>query len=194
MRRPALSLVALVVIVVIVAACSSAPKSPGVAGAGPPNTTNATPASGPRSSRALAQMMSYARCIRSHGVSDFPDPTPNPGGPGGSFGWSGHGNNDDLDPNNPRYEAANKACQALLPDGGQVPPISAKQLAAEVQMAVCMRSRGVPNFPDPDNTDGAFVLSNVNRGSPQYRAGFATCVSLTGFKGPMRVDISHQGP
>jgi hypothetical protein len=73
---------------------------------------------------------------------DFPDPTPNPGGPGGSFSWSGH---------------------------------------------------GVPGFPDPDNADGAFDLGNLNRSSPQYQSAFATCVSLTGFKGPMRVDISHQG-
>jgi hypothetical protein len=193
MRRPAISLVALVALVAIGAACSSTPKSPGVPGARSPSATNAASATGPQSSGALAEMMSYSRCMRSHGILDFPDPTPNPGGPGGSFGWSGAGVNDDLDPSNPRYQAANKACQPLLPDGGQVPPIAAKQLAEEVQMAVCMRSHGVPSFPDPDNTDGAFVLSNINRSSPQYRAGFATCVSLTGFKGPMRVDISHDG-
>jgi hypothetical protein len=136
----------------------------------------------------------YSRCMRSHGILDFPDPTPNPGGPGGSFGWSGTGVNHDLDPSNPRYQAADKDCQALLPDGGQLPPISAKQLAAAVRMAACMRSHGVPDFPGPDDTDGAFHLGNVNRTSAQYRSAFATCVSLTGFKGPMRVDISHRGP
>jgi hypothetical protein len=66
--------------------------------------------------------------MRSHGILDFPDPSPNPGGPGGSFGWSGTGVNHDLDPSNPRYQAADKDCQALLPDGGQLPPISTKQL------------------------------------------------------------------
>jgi hypothetical protein len=82
----------------------------------------------------------------------------------------------------------------LLPDGGQIPAPSAKLLAEELRMAACMRSHGVPNFPDPDNADGTFDLSNVNRSSPQYQTAFTSCVSLTGFKGPMRVGISHQGP
>jgi hypothetical protein len=56
-----------------------------------------------------------------------------------------------------------------------------------------MRSHGVANFPDPDGS-GAFDLGSVNRDAPQYQAAFNSCVSLTGFKGPMRVDISHQGP
>jgi len=47
----------------------------------------------------------YARCMRAHGISDFPDPNSQgqlqiKAQPGG-----------DLDPNNPRYQAANKACQ-----------------------------------------------------------------------------------
>jgi hypothetical protein len=193
MRRPTVPLVTLVIFVVMVGACSSAPKSPGVAGQGSTNT-NRAPANGPQSSRALAEMTSYSRCMRSHGISDFPDPTPNPGGPGGSFSWSGHGENDDLDPNNPRYQAANKACQQLLPDGGQVPAPSAQLLAEEVRLAACMRDHGVASFPDPDNANGAFDLGGIDRTTPKYQAAFATCQSATGFKGPMRVDISHQGP
>jgi hypothetical protein len=47
----------------------------------------------------------YARCMRAHGISDFPDPNSQgqlkiQGTPGG-----------DLDPNNPQFQAANKACQ-----------------------------------------------------------------------------------
>jgi hypothetical protein len=167
---------------------------PGVAGEGSPNSTNAASTGGPQSSGALAEMMAYSKCMRSHGILDFPDPTPNPGGPGGSFSQSGNGQNDDLDHSNPRYQTANKACQRLLPDGGQIPAPSAKLLAEEVRMAACMRSHSVPNFPDPDNADGTFDLGNVNRSSPQYQAAFTSCVSLTGFKGPMRVGISHQGP
>ena len=61
-------------------------------------------------------------------------------------------------------------------------------------MAACIRGHGVPNFPDPDNANGAFDLSGVDRSAPQYQAALASCQSVTGFKGPMRVDISHQGP
>jgi hypothetical protein len=131
-------------------------------------------------------MMSYAHCMRSHGILAFPDPTPNPGGPGGSFSWSGGGKDGDLEPNDPRYQAANKTCQTLLPDGGQIPTASAKQLAADVAMAACLRSHGVPNFPDP-NGQGAFDLSDVDRSTPQFQKAFNTCISITGFKGPMGV-------
>jgi hypothetical protein len=196
LRRPrgsAAPLVTLIAFAVIAAACSSSPKSPGVVGEGSPNSTPAAASGGPQSPGALAEMMAYSRCMRGHGIVDFPDPTPNPGGPGGSFSWSGTGKNDDLDPNNARYQAANKACEPLLPDGGQVRAPSAKLLAEEVRMAACMRSRGVPNFPDPDG-QGAFELGDVNRSTAQYRAAFTNCQSLTGFKGPMRVGISHQGP
>jgi len=191
MRRPT---VPLVIFVVVVAACSSTPKSPRVAGAGTPNTANATSPNGPQSAKALAEMTAYSRCMRSHDISDFPDPTPNPGGPGGSFSWSGHGENDDLDPNNPRYQAANKACQQLLPDGGQLPAPSGQLLAEEVRLAACMRDHGVLSFPDPDNANGAFDLGGIDRSTPKYQAAFASCQSATGFTGPMRVDISHRGP
>jgi hypothetical protein len=60
---------------------------------------------------ARAQALRYARCMRAHGISDFPDPNsqggiavqPKPGG--------------DLDPNNPQFQAADKACKSLMPGG-----------------------------------------------------------------------------
>jgi hypothetical protein len=62
---------------------------------------------------ARAQALKYSRCMRAHGISDFPDPDshggialkPSPGG--------------DLDPNNPLYQAADKACQHYQPGGGK---------------------------------------------------------------------------
>ena len=193
MRRPTAPVLALVALVMLAAACSSTPKSPAVAGEGSPKSSNAASQGGPQSSGALGEMMAYSKCMRSHGISDFPDPTPNPGGAGGSFSWSGSGKNDDLNPDNSRYQAANKACQTLLPDGGQVPAPSGQLLAEEVRLAACMRGHGVPSFPDPDSANGAFDLGGIDRSSPKYQAAFATCQSVSGFKGPTRVDISYQG-
>jgi hypothetical protein len=61
---------------------------------------------------ARAQALKFSRCMRAHGISDFPDPNsqggiaiqPKPGG--------------DLEPNNPRFQAANNACQHDLPGQG----------------------------------------------------------------------------
>ena len=57
------------------------------------------------------KMLKYSQCMRDHGIKDFPDPNPQGGlmisaAPGG-----------DLDPNSPQFQAAQKACQSLMPGG-----------------------------------------------------------------------------
>jgi len=54
-----------------------------------------------------AQFLKYARCMRAHGVSNFADPT--------SSGLSLSG----IDPNSPRFQAAQNVCRSLLPNRGQ---------------------------------------------------------------------------
>jgi hypothetical protein len=90
----------------------------------------------------------YSACMRNHGVTNFPDPqvTNNDGeqairiqavGPKGS----------------PRFNAAQKACQGILPPSGNGPQESAQQRhtrrADALSFARCMRSHGVTAFPDP---------------------------------------------
>jgi len=61
---------------------------------------------------ARAQALKYSRCMRAHAISDFPDPnaqggialSPKPRG--------------GLDPHNPRFQAANQACQHYQPGKG----------------------------------------------------------------------------
>jgi hypothetical protein len=191
-RRVMAATAALMGLVLMAGACSGGPKSPSVAGGGPTSTANRASSGGPRAAGALAGMMAYSRCMRTHGIPDFPDPTPNPGGPGGSIQVNG-GPGSDLNPHNPGYEAANAACQSLLPNGGTVTAPSASRLASEVKLAACMRTHGFPTFPDP-NGQGAFVLDNFDMSSPRTQSAFKTCDSLTKFKGPMAVAISNQGP
>jgi hypothetical protein len=61
---------------------------------------------------ARAQALKYSRCIRAHGISDFPDPNAQ-GGIALSPKLGGG-----LDPHNPRFQAANKACQHYQPGKG----------------------------------------------------------------------------
>jgi hypothetical protein len=58
-----------------------------------------------------ARALRYSQCMRGHGILDFPDPN----GQGGIAIRVHPGS--DLDPSNPRYQAANSACQRLLPGG-----------------------------------------------------------------------------
>jgi hypothetical protein len=57
------------------------------------------------------QALRFAKCMRDHGISDFPDPEAN-----GEIGIQIEPGTD-LDPNNPQFKAAAHACQSLLPAG-----------------------------------------------------------------------------
>jgi hypothetical protein len=131
----------------------------------------------------LAQLDAYSKCMRSHGIKDFPDPVPNPGGQGGSIDVTG-GPGSDLDRNDARFQAADQACKSLLPQP-KVP--AATRISAGVKLAACMRAHGFPSFPDP-NSDGAFNFSGIDRTTSQFQSAIQTCRSATGYpQGPMPV-------
>ena len=154
------ALAALLALAVLAAGCGGS-KSPSGAGSG--------------SSSVLAKFEAYATCMRGHGIPDFPDPTTSPGG-GVSFQING-GPGSDLDHNNPRFIAADKACRDSLPGAGQAPaPLSAQRIAAEVSWARCMRSHGLPGFPDP-NSQGAFDSSKFDETSPAFQTASNACKS-----------------
>jgi hypothetical protein len=124
----------------------------------------------------MAQFVDYATCMRSHGIQDFPDPVTSPGG-GVAFQIDG-GPGSDLNRNNPTFKAAEQACQSLLPGAGRVPgPVSPQKLAAEVSWARCMRSHGLPNFPDPD-AQGVFDSAGFDENSPAFQTASNACRSL----------------
>ncbi|HEY2200740.1 MAG TPA: hypothetical protein VGH56_02545 [Solirubrobacteraceae bacterium] len=130
------------------------------------------------SSRTLfAQFLAYSRCMRSQGVSTFPDPTTS-GGIGIVLPHS-------MNLGAPTYKAANRACQSLAPAAHPATTtVSAQKLAAEVRAARCMRARGDPAFPDP-NSQGTFDPSTFNKGSPAFRVASTACKSLIAAIGPL---------
>jgi hypothetical protein len=135
---------------------------------------------GPSSSTAssggpLATALAYTRCMRGHGIHDFPDPTTPPGG-GVTFQSNG-GAGSDLNQNNPTFQAASQACRTLSPGGHQAPTAPTRQIAEEVKWARCRRSHGVPGFPDP-NGNGAIDSAKLNPTSPAFQKASAACKSL----------------
>jgi hypothetical protein len=157
----------LVALLCLVTACSSGGSGPGVASAsGGSSSANAQRNQG-------KSVLAYARCMRSHGVKDYPDPN----GQGELQLNAGPGS--DLDPNNPRYKAADAACKALLPPA-QAPPAGFK--AANLKYAKCMRTHGVSDFPDP-KADGTLQIqaepgSDLDPNNPQYKAANEACRHL----------------
>jgi len=131
----------------------------------------------------------FADCMRSHGVSDFPDPSTSPR----QF-------KETLNPttaHSPAFAPALSACHHLLPGGGpssQNPPPSHAQVLAEVAFARCLRGHGFPNFPDPSSTGQLTheMLANagINIHQPAVVQAADACVGVTnGFV--TRADIAR---
>jgi hypothetical protein len=91
--------------------------------------------------------------MRSDGVSNFPDPN-------SSGVWAK--SQVELAAGNPRFQAATHACGHLLPNGGPgVSPSPAVVQQIQIDMAKfarCMRSHGVPKWPDPTLDRGRAVF------------------------------------
>jgi hypothetical protein len=62
----------------------------------------------------LAAALRFVACMRTHGIASFPDPTTSGGGVGFNIDPRVTG----LDPRSQTFQAAQKACQPLLPGGG----------------------------------------------------------------------------
>jgi hypothetical protein len=154
-------------------------------GSSRPDTGGATTSQG-NSAADQAKALAFARCMRSHGVSNFPDP----GGSGGGLrlqvqktpnSTSVNG----VEVNGPAFQSAMTACRSYLPNGGH--PTAAQTAKARTQalaMSRCMRSHGVPNFPDPQFRSGGIGIqlngNGVNPNSPAFQAVQKACGSIFG--------------
>lgn len=116
------------------------------------------------------QALAYAQCMRSHGVSNFPDPNSQ-----GAFAQ--------LPPaSSPQYQTANKACGHLLPAQPQSSAQRRQDVSKALRFSACMRTHGVPNFPDPlvagGGTAVGFRVGHLDQSSPQFQAAEQACRSL----------------
>ena len=116
--------------------------------------------------------------MRDHGVADFPDPQLNDG-------RMRIPKLDSIDPRSATYQAAENACQSVRPTP---PPEARQQMSPQdqakwLQFSACIRSHGVPNWPDPDFTNGGpkpnFDVSGAGvTQSPTVDAAMETCRPL----------------
>ena len=170
MRRIRMGLVLglLLALALAVAACGGGGKSnTGVASLGGDKATGTTRAGGGGNDRQMA--LHYARCMRQHGI-DMPDP---------KFDAQGHmalQNPPGVGPDDPKFKAANQACQQYLPNGGEPEKPNPQEQQQMVQFARCMRQHGI-NMPDPKPGGGIDVNGDagVNPDSPKFKAAEQAC-------------------
>jgi hypothetical protein len=117
--------------------------------------------------------VAFAACVRSHGVPNWPDPSSS-----GVFDKSKL-SSQQLGASTSRVQAAQRACQHLLPNSGSGPsPAQMQQVKAQaLRFSRCVRSDGVPNFPDPAS-DGRIpdpASVGIDQGSPKFEAANQAC-------------------
>ena len=138
-------------------------------------STSTTRSGRPRRGSTHDQALAYARCIRSHGVSLWPDPESS-----GAFDKSKLTPHQ-LGVSTSQIGTAEKACRSL------VPTYSATQqshvLVQALRFSRCMRAHGAANFPDPES-NGAIVIPHAMESSPAYLAALQFCVHKYGVPPP----------
>jgi hypothetical protein len=128
--------------------------------------------------------LSFSACMRSNGITNFPDP-----GPGGGIQISaGSG----INPFSPAFKAAQAKCKKLLPGGGPPSgPPSAQAMKQALETSECMRAHGVSGFPDPttkqpsspagysaiEDRSGVVIAipDTINPTSPAYQHAASIC-------------------
>lgn len=158
---------AIISLALLAAACGSSPSSPS-ANQGSNNSPEQAP-------------FKYARCMRDHGVPNFPDPqvTTTPGGGGGSVSQAVPAGA----ANSPKFKAAEKACASLQPAANGGPGPHGPSTAVLLAFARCLRSHGISSFPDP-SAQGRLTIQMIDSAGVDLHApGFFTaakaCVGVT---------------
>jgi hypothetical protein len=158
LRRAGLAAAVLALIGLLATACGGGSSPASASGGG-----------GGGGSPPMQAQLAYARCMRAHGVPDFPDPDSNGGGFQGV-------------PTGSQVTAADHVCHHLLNVGAQLSPSQWQHALGQlVKYARCMRAHGVPNFPDPHTDNGGTGVTfggDIARNSPQYQAANKACQHL----------------
>jgi hypothetical protein len=157
-------------VALLTAACGGSPPS-AAAGSSSAAAGGSSTSTSPTSSADAAgnQLLAFAQCMRSHGVTDYPDSGDVTAAPGS-----------DLDPSNPTYQTARQACEYLHPTIHQNHSQAAQSLATGLNFSKCMRKHGITNYPDPGPHSGpnggyGINLSGIDTNSPQFQAAQQTC-------------------
>jgi hypothetical protein len=118
--------------------------------------------------------LAFARCMRAHGLPNWPDPTS-----GGEFDKS---KLRQLGYSVSQVRAVEDGpCNHLLAAPAQGPPITPADRSDYLKAAACMRSHGFSDFPDPTFRSGGVqtnIPSSTNQDSSQFKSAAATCTKL----------------
>jgi hypothetical protein len=144
--RPLAALAMVTLTSLISAGCGSgAPSETGTT-----SSTSTTASTGTnKSATGQDKAVKFAECIRSNGVSDFPDPDAK-----GEFNYG-------VSVSPAVWQKAVNTCKDLQPPGSLSAKRSPKQQTASLRFARCIRANGVKDFPDPANGEPVIDTTHI---------------------------------
>jgi hypothetical protein len=168
-----LALVGAIAVVAIAAGC----------GGSAPSSASSSAAAAEAQGGPGAAAFRFSACMRSHGVSNFPDPKVKTSANGTSVGI---GINPSIS-GQPAFKTAQAACGHILPTGGNGaggnPAQQRARTEALLAFARCLRAHGFPNFPDPDATgqlsEQMIRKAGINFQTPALLTAGRSCAAVT---------------
>ena len=159
-----------------IAACGSSAPAGSTAASRTTSPAGASASTG-SSSISKGSTLGFSNCMRANGVPNFPDLS--------DKGMLIQGNGETLSVNGvslnaPAFRTARAQCQKYLPTAPASATQTARQSERGLEFAKCMRSHGVPNFPDPrvissQGGNQQVYLHGVNTQSPAFEAAAKSC-------------------
>jgi len=191
--RPTPLLAAVFASAILVTGCGGSSPSPigatAVSTTSSPSTVAGASGAGSGSTAAGAHVpgpLAFSKCMRANGVPNFPDL--------GNNGIRIEGSGQTLSVNGisvsaPAFMAARQTCEKYKPHTSGTPTAvqAAQQHEEGLKFARCMRSHGVPNFPDPKVVSShggnqTVYLPGINPHAPAFQTAAKACSG--GPKGP----------
>ena len=149
-------------LLLLASACGGSPGSQ-VAQLGTTSRPSATSSQG---------MLAFSRCVRQHGVANYPDPDS-----------SGHlpASGKQIARSSSQFPAAESACTHLLSSGAETQGDQQK-IAFALKVAQCVRRNGFPTYPDPtisgarsQGSGTRFEGTGIDTKSPRFQTAEINC-------------------
>lgn len=144
-----------------------------------PSSTNGQSAQGGKQDGVNAAY-AFSRCMRNHGLPNFPDPKVSTGAGHTAVGIAVNPS----ETKSPKFNSAQKACQGILPaPNGRSTQHDGPSKQVLLAFARCIRNKGIQDFPDP-NAQGQLPLPSVTAAgvdihSRQFLDAATACVGVT---------------
>ncbi|MFF3641311.1 hypothetical protein [Streptomyces sp. NPDC002564] len=163
---PALVAASALVSGILLTGCSGDSKAASSDDGGDPSASPTSP---------FDQGLAYSKCMRENGAGDYPDPQQDTGGVRLTPGKG-------VDVDSESYKKAEEACRDKAPQGlgggGGGAALDSKKVA---DWAKCLRTNGLPKFPDPE-IEGSNMKIDINGtgitpGNADFTKAMGTCQS-----------------